>query len=41
MNNGLYRQIIAADKTYWKFQDKLSEIYDTVDLDSPHVRRIS
>lgn len=41
MNNSLYRQIKAADKNFWKFQDKLSEIYETTDLESGHIRRVS
>lgn len=28
MNNSLYRQIRAAEKKYWAFQDKLSKWYD-------------
>ena len=41
MNNSLYRQILAAEKNFWKFQDKLGEIYETTDADSPHTRRVS
>ena len=41
MNNSLYRQIKAANKTFWKFQDKLGELYETTDLNSPHVRRVT
>lgn len=28
MNNSLYRQIRAAEKKYWAFQQKLSKWYD-------------
>lgn len=41
MNNSLYRQIQAANKNFWKFQDKLGEIYETTDTDSVHLRRVS
>jgi hypothetical protein len=41
MNNSLYRQIQAADKKFYKFQELLSELYETTDPDSPHVRRVS
>lgn len=35
MNNSLYRQIKAANKKFWQFQDKLGEIYETSDPDHP------
>jgi len=41
MNNSLYRQIRAATKNFWKFQEKLDEIYKTTDWDSPHTRRVT
>lgn len=41
MNNSLYRQIKAANKNFWKFQEKLSEIYETTDVNAEHIRRIS
>lgn len=41
MNNSLYRQIKAATKTFWKFQDKLGELYETTDMDAPQIRRVS
>lgn len=41
MNNSLYRQIKAANKNFWKFQDKLSEIYESTDTGSEHIRRVT
>lgn len=39
MNNSLYRQIKAANKKFWQFQDKLGELYETSDPDHP--RRVT
>jgi hypothetical protein len=40
MNNSLYRQIKAANKKFWQFQDKLGELYETTDTDAP-IRRVT